>query len=40
MEDLHEVEENINLNTLDTNNVDVHQAMLIELENWRHLDVY
>ena len=40
VEDLHELEENIYLTALDTNDVDIRQAMLVELENWKHLDVY
>ena len=39
-EDLRELEENIYLTALDTNDVDVRQAMLVELENWKHRDVY
>ena len=40
VEDLHELEENIYLTAVDTNDVDVRQAMVVELENWKHLDVY
>ena len=40
VEDLHELEENIHLTAVDTNYVNIWQAMLAELENWKHLDVY
>ena len=33
VEDLHELEENIYLTAVDTNDVDIRQAMLVELEN-------
>ena len=38
--DLSELEENIYLTAVDTNDVNIRQAMLAELENWKHLDVY
>ena len=40
VEDLHELKESIYLTAVDTNDVDVQQAMLVELENWKHLNVY
>ena len=40
VEDLCELEENIYLTAVDTNDVDVRQAILVELENWKHLGVY
>ena len=40
VEDLRELEENIYLTAVDTNDVDVRQAMLVELENRKHLDFY
>ena len=40
IEDLRELEESIYLTTVDTNDVDVRQAILAKLENWKHLDVY
>ena len=40
VEDLCELEEHIYLTAVNTNDVDVRQAMLVELENWKHLGVY